>query len=124
MGKRKLTEEQWTDAAIANEGGEPPEQIAARLGVSRSCLNWNMLRLGADPPNAKLLPTRAPGPDVVQRCGHQVRHFSAEEDAELLRLSGEGLSVNAIAVRLGRRWNSTRGRLMTLARHDARREAA
>lgn len=117
-----LTEDQWTALAIRYEAGEKASKLAKEAEVSAGSFNWNMLRLGADPPNARVLSARAPGPTVVKRGEHQVRHFSADEDARLLELEKQGLNTNKIAQAIGRRWNSTRGRLMTLARIEARAE--
>lgn len=125
MSKPKISRERWALAAAEFESGEKTgREIAAELGVSIGSFNWNMLREGASPPNARVLPARAPGPAVVKRNGHIVRHFTEEEDALMLALSIEGKTTSEIARAIGRRWNSTRGRLMTLARHDDRKEAA
>ena len=45
-------------------------------------------------------------------------------DAELVRLDQSGIRVAEICRRMGRRSSSIRGRLLTLARIDARREEA
>ncbi len=53
-----------------------------------------------------------------------VRRFTVEEDAQLLGLEKAQLKVSEMARLLGRPANSIRGRLMTLARRDAREERA
>lgn len=118
----KISTEQWDAAAMRYEAGEKPRRICKDLGISIGLFNWNMLRLGADPPGAKVLPARAPGPAVVKRNGFTVRHFSAAEDRALEELASEGFGDTAIGRQIGRRPNSVKGRLMTLARHAARRE--
>lgn len=121
--KSLLTQEQWREVAIAYEAGEKPKSIVARFEISMGCLNWNMLREGASPPCAKKLQQTAPGPLVVRRGNHLVRHFTPAEDAQMLELAQAGKNTSEIARAVGRRWNSTRGRLMTLARHDDRNGA-
>lgn len=118
--KSLLTPEQWAEIAAAYEAGEKLKSLAARFDISVSALRWNMLREGASPPGAKQLQQTAPGPLIVRRGNHEVRHFTPQEDAQMLELSQSGKSTAQIARALGRRWNSTRGRLMTLARHDDR----
>lgn len=121
-GKPKLTEEQWQEVASRYEAGEKPKTLCAAYGISVGLLNWKMLCLGANPPGAKQLPQLAPGPMVVRRGNHAVRHFSGDEDEIIDRLAKQGLSNTEIGRRLGRKPNSVRGRLMTLARQAARRE--
>ncbi len=58
------------------------------------------------------------------RNGHPVRRYSAEDDAKLLAMEAEGKRIAEMARALGRQSNSVRARLMTLARHEARAEAA
>lgn len=53
-----------------------------------------------------------------------MRAFTPDEDARLLAMEAEGVKRSVMARRLGRKPNSVRGRLMVLARHEARREAA
>lgn len=121
---RALSEEQWTAAAMRYEAGDKPKNICADFGISMGSLNWNMLRLGADKPDAKPLPARAPGPPIVRRGAFEVRHFTADEDRRIQERSVEGWGNTRIGREIGRPANSVKGRLMTLARHEARREAA
>lgn len=99
--------------------------IADRLGVSEGSVSWYCLKEGIDSPNTerKALPQTAPGPMVVKRGNHVVRHFSPDEDARLIAMEREGLNPTEIGRRLGRRPNTIRGRLMTLARQQERAEA-
>jgi hypothetical protein len=120
MPSSLLTPEQWVEVAVAYEAGEKPADLAKRFEISVGALNWNMLREGASRPGAKRLPQIAPGPMIMRRGNHVVRHFSKEEDAQMLELARAGKNTSEIARAIGRCWNSTRGRLMTLARHDDR----
>jgi hypothetical protein len=110
------------------EAGETYEQISRHFAVrgirlSAKAISWQCIRLGADRPDAKptdLYARRQP----MMRNGHLVRPFSEADDALLLELEAQGAPMPTIARRLGRRENSIRGRLYTLARHEARTEAA
>ena len=64
------------------------------------------------------------GPAIVRRGDHIVRRFTEKEDALLLELEAQNLNYSEIARRLDRRRNSIVGRLATLARREARAEAA
>jgi transposase len=112
------------------EAGARYAQIAHALkrrfgvSVSDSAISWHVLRLGAEP-DARTQVREVPDrPCVIRRGDHLVRRFTKAEDAALLALEAEGLSDTEIGKRLGRRCNTIRGRLMTLARHEARRERA
>ena len=61
-------------------------------------------------------------PMTVTRGDHIVRRFTSDEDSVLLQLEAEGLRICEMSRALGRPPNSIRGRLMTLARHQARKE--
>ena len=97
--------------------------IAKKLGVSRGKVAYVCLKHGIDPPGleAKVLPQTAPGPSVVKRGKHLVRHFTPEEDQKLLEMREQGARICDIARALGRRNNSISGRLMTLARQEERK---
>lgn len=124
MAARRFTIEQHEGMAAMREAGRSYGQIALAFGCSESTAYWICLKLGADLPDAKPLQPRAAGPAVVQRGDHAVRRFTAEDDAQLLALASEGKGYSAIGKLIGRRPNSVRARLMTLARHEARSEAA
>lgn len=100
--------------------------IAAELGVSAGAVRWQLLLAGAvDPPKLTYrLPAVPTEPREIRQRGRTVRLFTQEEDARLLAMEAEGLRDSEIARRLGRRGNSIRGRLITLARRDDREEAA
>lgn len=124
MPGRRLTPEQCEQIAALRETGLSYGQIARKFGVSTSTVYWKCLALGAEAPTARPLPRSAPGPAMVMRNGHQVRRYSAEDDAKLLAMEAEGKRIFEMARALGRQANSVRARLMTLARHEARAEAA
>lgn len=102
------------------------EAIGAEVGLSASYVSFLCLKNGFEPSDPSRWPTweGIRGPAVMQRGNHQVRRFTDAEDAQLLALEAEGISLSEIARRMGRARNSVQGRLMTLARRDARKEAA
>ena len=124
MPGRRFTDAQREQMAERREAGDSYAKIGRRFGYSASNVYWICLALGADHPKARLSPVTAPGPSVVQRGDHAVRRFSPDEDARMLALAAEGQGNAAIGKALGRPANSIRGRLMTLARREARAEAA
>lgn len=93
------------------------------VDIHPNAISWQMLRIGADLPPGKRQAPRV-GPMVVQRNGHVVRRYTPDDDRQLLALEAQGLSPSEIGRRMNptRKQNSVRGRLMTLARHEARRE--
>lgn len=117
---KRLTDDEKDRIAIMREAGKTYGQIAQAIGCSASSASWHCLLLGADPPNARKLATKIVGPAAMKRGDHEVRRFTAEEDEIILKKEAEGASVTEIASAVGRRWNSTRARLMTLARRDER----
>jgi hypothetical protein len=106
------------------EAGKTYEQIGRALGCSAKAVSWHCLRLGADSPRPTKLWDGIVGPPTFGRNGHTVRRYTVEDDALLLKLERQGLPIATIAQRMGRRWNSVKGRLMTLARRDERSSAA
>lgn len=125
-GKRILSEAQVEEMAALRERGKSAGQIAeyfAKQGVkvSEGAIHWQCLRVGADAPmrlRGKSTQPSAP----YQRGNHIVRPFTAEDDALLRVLDMQGFKLSVIARRMGRGPNSIRGRLLTLARLDAREE--
>ena len=127
-GRRILSDEQLTEMAELRERGWGLSRIAehftvAGTPVSRSTVNWQCLRLGADAP-ARLRGKQAAPRRPYWRDGRSCRPWTEAEDRQLLQLEGSGESITEIARRLGRANSSVRGRLLTLARRDARREEA
>ncbi len=124
MPARKYSDALLNDAAALRETGMSCEAIARRLDMTSSAVSWHCLRLGADSPNTRGKVSAATGPMIVTRSGFKVRRFSQNEDAKILAMDLDGATTAEIAHKLGRPWNSVRGRQMTLARHQARREEA
>jgi hypothetical protein len=125
MGKRRpLTPEELDRIATMREAGATNVGIAAAIGCSIGSVQWACLRLGADPPHPKPLRldqhVKCP---TVKRGNHVVRAFTPDDDARLLDLERQGLGDTAIGRLIGRKPNSVRGRLMTLARRDERAHA-
>lgn len=118
-----LTDDQLDQIAEWREAGKTYKWIALRIGCSPGLVRWNCLKLGADDPKG---PSRAPSnqPMITMRGGHVVRRFTEAEDAELLRLAEAGERNSVICRALGRRNNSVKGRLLTLAMNQSRREVA
>lgn len=122
MTKSRLTEEQMERAIAMRERGLGCDLIGKEFGVSGGAIRWRFLMLGVEPPKpARLKPG---GPTVMQRGDHLVRRFTDEEDKRLLELEAEGLNNTQIGRALGRKPNSVKGRLMTLARYAAREDEA
>lgn len=97
----------------------------ARQGrkISASAISWQCLRAGADSPPAQWSRSSSTSRKPSVRGGFVVRPFTPDEDRRLLELDQQGLGPSAIGRELGRRGNSIIGRLMTLARHEARSES-
>lgn len=98
--------------------------IARHLGMSTSAVSFHCLKLGADSPNTVGNIQVPNGPMVVARGNHEVRRFSPDEDRLLIDMERSGTRICDIARSLKRPPNSVRGRLMTLARREARIEEA
>lgn len=124
MGKSwRLTAADRERIATMREAGSSCGVIAAAIGCSVSSVSWQCLRLGAEPPNPRALKDVPATPKAVRRGDHMVRRFTVDEDAQILTMEAEGLATVEIARRLGRPPNSVLGRIMTLARREARMEA-
>lgn len=129
-GCRVLSPAQLDEMCELREKGWGPERIAAHFEergtkVSASAISWQCLSLGADAP-PHLRGKQAGQVEPYERGGRIVRPFSAEEDRKLREWSAgpNRLRKCEIAKRLGRKGHSVHGRLLTLARRDARREEA
>jgi hypothetical protein len=127
-GKRILSDTQVDEACAMRERGLSCQQIsnhfaAAGVKVSAGSISWACLTRGADiPPARRGAKQSLRAGETYSRNGHVIRTFTPDEDTLLRVLDMQGFSLAVIARRLGRRHNSIRGRLATLARHDARRE--
>jgi hypothetical protein len=108
--------------------GIPGPNLPTRRNSGASAL-WGAAPTGAlfgtrlvSPPNALPIDKAIKGPAVCMRNGKAVRRFTPADDEKILSLSLAGKSDTEISRALDRRPNSIRGRLMTLARHQARAE--
>ncbi|RUN77292.1 hypothetical protein [Sphingomonas sp. TF3] len=124
--RRRLSDDQIDEMARLRERGWSSERIAAHFGeqgvsISANAINWQCLRVGADAP-LKFQGRCTQPTEPYNRGGHIVRPFSAADDALLLTLEAQGINIAEIARRISRKPNSVKGRLMTLARRDARAE--
>ena len=124
MPGRKYTEAQAELAAELREQGMTITQISERTGMGPQSVQYHCLRLGADLPPDMREGRNCRQPELYFRNGNAVRRFTPEEDRQLLELAVKGTPVSEIARRIGRRPNSTKNRLMLLARHEARAEEA
>jgi DNA-binding CsgD family transcriptional regulator len=124
MARRKITDEQIDRLIEMREHGASNERIAAEFNVSVSAVRWQCLKHAAEAPGRKQRPIVPKRVVVIQRGSHQVRRFTVDEDAKLRELEALGLSNAEIGRRLRRKPHSILGRLMTLARHEARAEGA
>jgi hypothetical protein len=118
----KLTEEQIDRICEMRESGKSYGTIARVVGCSVGAVSWQCLRCGAEPPTAKPIKVREPG--EFQRGSHTVRGYTPEEDALIIALAIQKFPRTVIAKRLGRKPHSVLGRIMTLARREARLERA
>lgn len=128
-GRRILSDQQLEEMVALRERGWGSSRIAAHFTntgtpVSVGSINWQCLRLGAEPPprlRATIPSQKALKP--YRRNGFAVKRFSPEDDQVLRDLDAKGARVSEMARKLDRPANSVRGRLFTLARHEARAEA-
>ena len=120
---RRLSEHDIDRIVEMRERGETYALIARAIDCSESIVSWHCLRLGVEPPTPGLPSEGIRGPLVVERKGFTVRRYTEADDVQLLALEAEGLSNSEIGRRMGRQPNSVLGRLYTLARRQARREA-
>lgn len=107
------------------EQGVSCSMISAEVGYSIGAINYHCLREGIESPfleRVVLKQTRV-GPDEYRRGKHIVKKFTPEEDDKITAWSIEGIGPTEIGRRINRRHHSIIGRLQTLARHDARRDA-
>lgn len=128
-GRRILSDPQIEQMIALRERGWSPERIANHFtesgtAISRGSISWQCLIHGADVPakfrNKPVIENRPP----FQRGDHLVKPYSSEDDTLLRVLDMQDFSIAVISKRMGRRPNSIRGRLATLARRDARAEEA
>lgn len=127
--RSKLTPELIDMVGEMRERGCSYQAIANRLAskgiaVKKDGIASLCLARGFDLPALQ----RRAGADAIPRkvairAGREIRPFSKDDDQQLRSFDREGLSYSEMARRLGRNPGSVRNRLLTLARHDARRES-
>ncbi|MBY6242807.1 hypothetical protein [Methylosinus sp. Sm6] len=122
MAQKRVTEVDKQTIVELRSQGMSYGKIGAIIGISEKAVGWYCLALAVEPPTPGKSWEGIKGPAVVQRGGHMVRRFTAAEDSALLDLESRGATLAEMARALGRASNSIRGRLMTLARRDERRE--
>lgn len=119
----RLTDQQKDRIRELREAGRSLGFIARRVSCSEGAASWYCLLNAIESPRTARNTRTVSQPAIVERGGFIVR-FSADEDEELLRLEAQGTRLSEIARALGRKRNTVLGRLATLARRDARLEAA
>lgn len=112
MKRKPLTPAEQDRVVEMREGGATISKIATALGCSCGSVRYWCLVHAAVPP--KGLKKHTAGGSMV-RNGRVVRPFSPEEDQEIMRLRGEGLSLAEIGRRVGRAHNSILMRLMSIS---------
>jgi hypothetical protein len=119
-----LTDAQIDEIAGLREQGWATRALALRFGVKVSLIEWHCLRLGADAPKRAYAPRPIPeSPRAYLRGGRLVRLYTQAEDARLLAMAREGRPERQIAQALQRSATLVAGRLMVLARREARAES-
>lgn len=112
-----MTPEQATTLERMRAEGKSYGLIARRIGKSVGAVRWYSLRYGIESPRPRKPSNCVPG-SVHRRGDGVVRRFTAQEDARILELRTEGVTINKIALVLGRSYSSVLGRLVTLAALD------
>jgi IS30 family transposase len=93
--------------------------IAESLDRAVGSITWFCLQEGIDKPTARPIKL-GQHKSVCQRGNYIVRRFDEQEDRTLVAMRLDGKTTTEIARTLNRRQNSIIGRLMTLARREAR----
>jgi DNA-binding CsgD family transcriptional regulator len=118
----KLTEDEIEQIGVLRAKNYTRDAIAAEIGCSVGSVEWCCLMHGFEASKPPRFRTTRPKPCI--RNGHVVRPYTPEDDAELLALEAQGKRYAEIARVMGRKINSIKGRLCTLARREAWLEAA
>lgn len=122
MAKKRVTADVKEAIVDLRLQGLSYGMIATKLDLTPKLVSWHCLALAVEGPQPGKSWDAIRGPAVVQRGSHLVRRFTPGEDRRLLEMEGAGETLAQIARALNRKSNSIRGRLMTLARRDERRE--
>ena len=122
-----LTQDELDRIVAMREKGYGYAVIGKTIGCSPGAVSWHCARLGVEPPKIqwplRVLRVGSNLPTTYERKGRTVRLFTPEEDQTLLQMREDGHSITEICKKLDRRSNSVIGRLMALARREARNEA-
>ncbi|MFC5423318.1 hypothetical protein ACFPOB_27635 [Bosea eneae] len=110
-------------ADLRERRGWSVKRIAEAMGKSPGAIAWQCLRHAIEPPQGTRTRDAFRPVVAVKRGNHIVRGFTAEEDKIIEQMSLNGATDSEIGRCLGRKPNSITGRLMTLARRQARAEA-
>lgn len=121
MPAPKYTDEQIEQAAEMRERGLSFGVIARLTGMHEKSIHWHCLRVGADKPRDLRRPA-PPRANYVRKDGKVVRRFKPDEDAKLLELAIQGVTISQMCKHLDRKHNTIIGRLRVLARNEARAE--
>lgn len=114
-----MTEQERADKiAELREAGQSYDLIGQALGISGSNVCWICLKYGIE--GHRKYPLGDKGPMLMKRGNHEVRKFTPEEDATIIRMELAGAKRSEIAQALNRKPNSILGRQMTLARREER----
>ena len=116
MVKPYITPEQIDEASDLREQGKSIGQIARRLDLPETTIDYHLRKNGVFPPGWKHQGALADRRKTYTDCrGRTVRPFTRKEDAALLRLDAEGVTYAEMGRRIKRPTNSCRNRLISLA---------
>lgn len=121
MPGKKYTEEQINQVLELRERGLSYGQVAIKTGVHYKSVQRYCLHNGVDAPGEPMIHK---GPPEYFRNGKKVTFFTPEEDALIVKWDMEGMFRSEMAKRLNRAPSSIKNRLASLARQEARKEAA
>lgn len=122
MKSRPLTDDQKIRIEeLREDRGWSHERIAKDIGVSTGAVSWHCLINAIEDRTGDPQPVRKiNSPETYLRRGFIVRAYSAEDDRNLVAWEKAGVSYAEMGRRLGRKHNSIKGRLCTLARRAER----
>ncbi len=115
-----MTPEKLATIERMRSAGRSYRAIGNAIGMSPGAVSWYCLANAIEPPNPRKPVAEMRGPLVMRRGEHEIRRFTEDEDRRLVALSKRGFSYGHIAQQIGRKPNSVRGRLMSLARREER----
>ena len=127
VSKQRLSEITIDRICGWREEGRTLKWISERLKaegifLGESGVGWRCVVLGVDTPlRQQQASAHKPG-RTYRRNGKVVRTFAPSEDARLLELRSEGLTLDRIALTMGRGKSSVQARLMSLARSADRND--